>query len=88
MGVGFRSFNEAINTDTPTGQYIPSSFPNPRCGALGARQAPRAKGGCQGEVRPGGRSGLACKSMGGLLCLAIPLGVCDAESDHVTLSQW
>src|SRR5215467_11835111 len=30
----------------------------------------------------------ACKSIGGLLCLAIPLGVCDAESDHVTLSQW
>lgn len=31
---------------------------------------------------------LACKYMGGLLCLAISLGVCDAESDHVTLSQW
>jgi len=28
--------------------------------------------------------------MGGLLCLAIPLGVCDAESDHVfaPLMKW
>ena len=34
--------------------------------------------------------GLACKYIGGLLCLAIPLGVCDAESDHVfaPLMKW
>lgn len=31
---------------------------------------------------------LPCKYVGGLLCLALPLGVCDAESDHGMLWLW